>query len=46
MEMSGKIWSTYIQTADRIKSLHENKKKWDISVSMLMIARGYKPIYG
>lgn len=28
---------------ERIRVLHEGKKLWDISVSMLMIARGYKP---
>lgn len=28
---------------ERIKALYEGKKIWDIAVSMLMIARGYKP---
>lgn len=28
---------------ERVKVLHEGKKIWDIAVSMIMIARGYKP---
>lgn len=31
---------------ERIKALHEGRKVWDIGVSMLMVARGYKPEEG